>query len=503
MKKYDLAEKYLTFIDKSISKNLKIDKRKNIDDGSYPKNNIAIIGGWGSGKTTILKEIEFLVNNSEVKKGKFKNYNIIWINLWDYELTNNEKFVPMISDLSNSIFYLTEKNKFKRKKRTNSIIKKIKKYLQINTTINIPITIISKFFNIGLSLSVKKRELNYNDKINRLISEMSEEINESMKDEKRILVFFDELDRCSPQTTLELLTGMKQIVFKLKVPNVFFCATINKWQIDSSLLSNKNSHDKSYIEKIFYKTYNLEDDVECWLESENNISLKYFLDDLKDHNYRIITKFNNDYEYDDEKPFDKLDYFLEFALFYFEEYEVTINHPKDNLYNYANFFKTDFENDQKSRDGAIYKYTTSFLDEFFANKIYKIDDYTLFGMLAADWTSVQTKWITDEWWVDPNATTTRVYNICVPLMLVALFEDNFNYDIINDNLVDDYEISLNHDIRKHLILKSPFLKALLKQIGFLTSKNPYNQYDVKHFKQILLRFSGRIIMYVLEKYKDN
>jgi predicted KAP-like P-loop ATPase len=119
-----------------------------------------------------------------------------------------------------------------------------------------------KLIGINFAISYKKNERSYAKKIDNLICKMSNNLNKAIKENKKIIIFFDELDRCSPQTTLELLTGMKQILFKLKVPNVFFCATINKWQVDD-LLTNKNSKDQSYIEKIFYKTYDFESDVEC------------------------------------------------------------------------------------------------------------------------------------------------------------------------------------------------------------------------------------------------
>jgi len=85
--------------------------------------------------------------------------------------------------------------------------------------------------------------------------------------ETKFIIIFDELDRCSTENILELLTIVKQLLIRSNPYNVFYLAGINKAQIDSLLDPNRgdkvNSYKENYVDKIFDYYIDLEKKTEC------------------------------------------------------------------------------------------------------------------------------------------------------------------------------------------------------------------------------------------------
>ena len=179
----------------------------NIVRNSHPKFTIGIFGDWGAGKTTL---INFVDKALQIDKDLIR----IKLEAWRYK---REQF-PLVSLLKSIAYALPAEKQFEelKQKLETSAINFLKKTPDILTSI------ISKYVSEEDEISHEmfesfKKELN--SKI-QLIAELDrdtvyfdgfEEIKKEIKNLRlnnpafRIIVFVDDLDKCSPKKALEIL----------------------------------------------------------------------------------------------------------------------------------------------------------------------------------------------------------------------------------------------------------------------------------------------------------
>ena len=185
----------------------------NIIEKSYPKFTIGIFGDWGTGKTTLMNSInEFLENDGII---------VVRFETWRYEREEQFALIPLLKTIA---FKLPENDprfsslKQKLKIGATNLLKKTPEIIStiISKYVNEEVGIISKEalesfkkgFNSKMELLTEvDRDTLYFDGFN----DIKEEIDKIRKREKdfRIVVFIDDLDRCSPKKTLEVLESIK------------------------------------------------------------------------------------------------------------------------------------------------------------------------------------------------------------------------------------------------------------------------------------------------------
>lgn len=244
---------------------------------------IALYGAWGSGKSSVITTLE---NDSYI----IKNYKTILFEAWEYERDNN---------LNLSLFeMLLENTKWDR-----SIIKtKVKELYKIfqtgiigvgkslsfsipvgtNGSINIDS---SKFLEELETLKEKESKKSFYTEKTSLKNEFQELIEgiKSKNDNKKILIFIDDLDRCENENIISLITSIKHL-FTLS-DDIIFIITIDKKAITQALKVKYGSESEKadeYLEKIFPLSFSLKEEL--------NLD-KYFsdlgLDDLKLNTIRL------------------------------------------------------------------------------------------------------------------------------------------------------------------------------------------------------------------------
>ena len=185
----------------------------NIVRNSHPKFTIGIFGDWGAGKTTLINSVDKALQTD-------KDLIRIKLEAWRYK---REQF-PLVSLLKSIAFALPAEKQFEelKQKLETSAINFLKKTPDILTSI------ISKYASEEDEISHEmfesfKKELN--SKI-QLIAELDrdtvyfdgfEEIKKEIKNLRlnnpafRIIVFVDDLDKCSPKKALEILELIRVI----------------------------------------------------------------------------------------------------------------------------------------------------------------------------------------------------------------------------------------------------------------------------------------------------
>lgn len=179
----------------------------NIIRNSTPHFTIGIYGEWGTGKTTLMKSIEKNLTGENPQK-KNQTFLPIWFNAWKYEREENLASVSLMKTVG---YAMANHDKFD----------------QLSKTIFKGLTIVGKDVMQQIAMQAVSKERTLADEeidekmdyLNTLyrdsvyyegldkIKDQMESIREN--GDHRVVIFIDDLDRCSPIKALEVLESIK------------------------------------------------------------------------------------------------------------------------------------------------------------------------------------------------------------------------------------------------------------------------------------------------------
>ncbi|PFE08591.1 KAP family P-loop NTPase fold protein [Bacillus cereus] len=272
----------------------------------FEKNNmIALYGEWGSGKTSVM---EYINKN-------ITNYNVVFFEAWKYEKDSN---------LSLSLFEMildkveVEKDSLGKVLEDVKLIGKTLLNFSKNLLFNYRLSLPGMTVNIDQATKDTIKEMDeiiertsfytnlkeFNNSFNKLLDEYHEATG------KKLLVFIDDLDRCSPENVLDLISSIKHFFIDSdKV--VYFCG-VDKHAVSKAINIRYQNIIKSeeYLEKVFDVTFNMPEiqNIDKLLEdfisrvnvfntvADNNLYfLKQFFLHIKFTNPRKLKKLFNKY----------------------------------------------------------------------------------------------------------------------------------------------------------------------------------------------------------------
>lgn len=220
---------------------------------SIPHFTIGVYGDWGTGKTTLMKSIERYLNDIGIYDSE-QRIVTVWFNAWRYEheetlatqslmktvayaLENHKKFDSVSKTISNGLNYvgseiapelaldLIKNGGYNQKEIEQNLAKKISSINNLQRS--------SIYFD---GLAAIKRQMN-------LVRQRNDDI-------YRIVVFIDDLDRCSPKKALEILESIK--LFLDMEGFVFVIGMSHKTgsQLVSHMYKSTGIKGEDYIKKI-------------------------------------------------------------------------------------------------------------------------------------------------------------------------------------------------------------------------------------------------------------
>ena len=219
--------------------------------GTLPKITIGIYGEWGTGKTTLMKQIQMnLENNQDGIK-----IPSIWFNAWRYEREELSPTIPLILTIIHTLQkQITPKNTI-----TKSLLKKARKYITMfSGSISVGVEgIASCTLNIdpnNVSTTPTEQFIEKNlptiQEGIEIIEELQKQIKPVLDNKLKLVVFIDDLDRCSPVKALEIFESMKVL---LDLEGIVYVLGISHETIDKLItVAYKDAEikGKDYIRKI-------------------------------------------------------------------------------------------------------------------------------------------------------------------------------------------------------------------------------------------------------------
>ena len=219
-------------------------------------NVLAIDSSWGTGKTTFINKWIDMLNNDANYKDQFSS---LYFNAWKNDYIK-DPFMALMTEIK-----LSTSSDFKEAfKNAMTVGEKICK-----STLNVSLKLatagalgIKDIVDDELKNSVLKCIID--EKNNR--EEFIENLESLACEDKKIIFFIDEIDRCRPTFAIELLEVIKHL-FSAK--NIFFVISLDKEQLSHSIktIYGENMDSQGYLRRFF--------DLEYLLP---NYQLKTFID---------------------------------------------------------------------------------------------------------------------------------------------------------------------------------------------------------------------------------
>ncbi len=343
------------------------------------KNNlIAIYGSWGIGKSCLMKTIESNLHENE--------FETVWFDTWKYEKDDNLPYSLLKFMTKNKKINKLKKNEKNILETGYSILKSMAKGIDINLGI----------INIKPGEAMDEVKKLNEERVNNVkdnkclwekINEFEKEYSKITFNNKKLVVFLDDLDRCESENIINLISSIKLLLSVNK--NIIFIIGIDKEAVTLAL-QNKYNNDfnkaDEYLEKIFPINFSIDNNINVENFEDNIVKIMSvshedskiivdFLNNIEFYNSRHIKKVLRKYisikEYLIKKDIDLSNiyniilvlYFIIIHIFHNDEYKYLLLREKEKIYNAILLIDYDKNGRKKENQFEQYNDKTCNIDE--------------------------------------------------------------------------------------------------------------------------------------------
>lgn len=249
---------------------------------------VAIYGDWGTGKTSAMHWLESQLDawnstsldkrqyiqksNGQMVTAAHPRVHPVWFDPWKYH-TREDVWRGIISEVILSLFDVKNLDRQNLVPRMKEAAKKFGAFLGkgfLHALANTELTLKAGATVPGAEGSSEVKlsgemfrdiyeefeKANHPEKayLNQFEDSLKSWVTNFLKDDARIALFIDDLDRCLPEVTLEVLEAIK---LYLNIPQIIFVVGLDRSVVDGVVVKHYNDHglgrDKAekYLDKIF------------------------------------------------------------------------------------------------------------------------------------------------------------------------------------------------------------------------------------------------------------
>jgi Cdc6-like AAA superfamily ATPase len=232
---------------------------------------IAIYGEWGSGKTTLMKTVANKLKNG---KESLVGVSVVWFNAWEFEKLSLPLWAVFLNRIIMGLRDLMPDEKLKDQ------IKALGKgFVLLSAN-----ALLSKAGTKQDIEEIKEKVWNDIENVKCIREKLSDYLEKALKNNiagnnRRLVVFVDDLDRCLPEQCVDIFEAIKLF---LNCKNCIFVIGADKNQIknilDQKYQTKNESKNISYIEKFVQLEFDLPpktpDEVKEFLIENASLQLK-------------------------------------------------------------------------------------------------------------------------------------------------------------------------------------------------------------------------------------
>lgn len=238
---------------------------------------IAIYGDWGTGKTSAMHWLENQLvvwnNLKKVERQSHPRVYPVWFDPWKYH-TREQVWRGIISEVILSLFSVSDLDRQNFIPRMKEAAIKFGSFLGrsfLHALANIELTLKTEAGSPGMLAGGSELKFdgkmiseicddfdsaNHPEKayLNQFEDTLKSWVRDFLKDDARIALFIDDLDRCLPQVTLEVLEAIK---LYLNIPQIIFVVGLDRSMVDGVIRKHYAEHGvgqekaEKYLDKIF------------------------------------------------------------------------------------------------------------------------------------------------------------------------------------------------------------------------------------------------------------
>lgn len=287
---------------------------------------ISLDSEWGTGKTTFVKMWKHMLDSN-------KRFKTIYFNAWENDYIK-DPLIALFSELEEQI----NEESGELKQTFNKVKKTITPLLKSAAIIGIKVgtagildlekidlgdnteeSIISTADKLG-EFAIK--EIKVSRDVRRKFKEVMDEFQK--KADKKIIFFIDELDRCRPTFSIELLEVIKHL---FDINNCVFIISIDKEQLSHSVATiyGSNMDTIGYLRRFFDLDYKLPNiDLRKYIETKENIFENKYNVDL----FMILVKEKFVAEKFSLRDIDKACYYIRLLIPLIKEFNTNQQYNK-------------------------------------------------------------------------------------------------------------------------------------------------------------------------------
>lgn len=274
-----IEQKLSSFEDDVFGRKIIAENLTKIIDSQIEPIVISLDSEWGTGKTTFIKMWENMLNSSDYNQ----SFKTIYFNAWENDYIK-DPLIALFAELEEEIEKGNSELKQNFEKVKKAIIPIVKSVAKIG--IKVGTAGILDCDNINLGEKTKDAILSSTEELGELIikdiknskilrTNFKEVMSEFQRDiNKKIIFFIDELDRCRPTFSIELLEVVKHL---FDIENCIFILSIDKEQLSHSVstIYGQNMDTVGYLRRFFDLDYKLPKiDLKKYIENKSNLVFK-------------------------------------------------------------------------------------------------------------------------------------------------------------------------------------------------------------------------------------